>query len=69
MTDLEKLDAIAELFDVEPSEITPETELESLAWDSMAMLGVIALAKAQGKSVSGATIREMETVADIMAVL
>lgn len=69
MNDLEKLDAIADLFDVEPSEITPETELETLDWDSMAMLGVIALAKKQGKSVAGSAIREMETVADIMAVL
>ncbi len=69
MNDQEKLDAIADLFDVEPTEITPETELETLEWDSMAMLGVIALAKTNGKSVAGATIREMETVADIMNVL
>lgn len=69
MNDQEKLDAIADLFDVEPTEITPETALETLEWDSMAMLGVIALAKTNGKSVAGATIREMETVADIMAVL
>lgn len=69
MNDQEKLDAIADLFDVEPTEITPETELDTLEWDSMAMLGVIALAKTNGKSVAGATIREMETVADIMNVL
>lgn len=69
MNDQEKLDAIADLFDVEPSEITPETELDTLEWDSMAMLGVIALAKTNGKSVAGATIREMETVADIMAAI
>lgn len=69
MTDQEKLDAIADLFDVEPTEITPETDLETLEWDSMAMLGVIALAKTNGKSVAGAAIREMETVADIMNVL
>lgn len=69
MNDQEKLDAIADLFDVEPSEITPETELDTLEWDSMAMLGVIAIAKTNGKSVAGATIREMETVADIMNVL
>lgn len=69
MNDQEKLDAIADLFDVEPTEITPETELDTLEWDSMAMLGVIALAKTNGKSVAGATIREMETVADIMAAI
>ena len=69
MDDMDKLEAIADIFDVDPSEITPETALETLSWDSMAMLSTIALAKAQGKSVSGETIRGMKTVSDIMAVL
>ncbi len=64
-----KLEAIADIFDMDVEEITFETALETLGWDSMAMLSVIALANAQGKKIEGATIREMKTVADIMAVL
>lgn len=63
------LEEIADIFDVDVEEITAETSLDDLEWDSMAMLGVMALAKAHGNSVSGETIRGMRTVADIMAVL
>lgn len=69
MNDDDKLDAIAAIFDRDVSEITPETALDSLGWDSMAMLSVIALAKTRGVSLPGATVRAMATVADIMAVL
>lgn len=69
MNDEDKLDAIADIFDRDVSEITPETALDSLGWDSMAMLSVIALAKTRGVSLPGATVRAMATVADIMAVL
>lgn len=69
MNDEDKLDAIADIFDRDVSEITPETALVSLGWDSMAMLSVIALAKTRGVSLPGATVRAMATVADIMAVL
>lgn len=69
MNDEDKLDAIADIFDRDVSEITPETGLDSLGWDSMAMLSVIALAKTRGVSLPGATVRAMTTVADIMAVL
>lgn len=69
MTDTEKIGAIADIFDADVSEITPDTELDSLNWDSVAMISVIALAKAQGKSVASSVIREMETISDIMDVL
>lgn len=69
MDDESKLEAIADIFGRDPSEITPESALDELGWDSMAMLSVMALAKTQGKSLSGSEIRGMETVADIMAVL
>ena len=63
----EKLEALYEVFETE--DITSETALDTIQWDSMAMLSVIAIAKARGKSVSGAALREMKTVGDILAVL
>lgn len=34
---------LAEIFEVEPEEITADTVLEELAWDSLAMVSTIAL--------------------------
>lgn len=67
MTDAEKMDQLAEVF--ETTNLTADTQLDTLAWDSMAMLSVIALAKQNGKVVTGAQMREMKTVSDILAVL
>ena len=43
----EKLDLLAELFDRAPGALTPETPLDELGWDSMAMLSVIAVVRAR----------------------
>lgn len=64
-----RLDAVADIFDVDAADIAPGTRLDTLAWDSMAMLSVMALARAGGRAVTGDEIRGMETVADILAVL
>lgn len=63
----DKLEALFEVFETE--DITPETALDTLQWDSMAMLSIIAIAKTYGKSVSGASLRGMKTVADILAAI
>ena len=66
----EKIEALAEALDQDASALTPETELDQIGWDSMAILSVIALAKAQfDKKISGAEIREFTTVGDILAAL
>lgn len=65
----EKIEKLAGALDWDSSKILPETDLDTLEWDSMAMLTVIALARAAGKKVSGAEVREMKTVADVLAVI
>lgn len=66
----EKLEALADALDKDIGELAPETELSSLGWDSMAVLGVIAMAKTRfGKTLTGAQIREFTTVQDILSAL
>ena len=64
MNDEEILKELAELF--EEDNLDAGTALDALAWDSMAMLGVIAIAKKHGITISGKAIREYETVGDIL---
>lgn len=67
MNEQEKMEALFEIFETE--DFTSETALDTLQWDSMAMLSVMALVKNNGKSVTGQQMREMKTVSDILAVL
>jgi acyl carrier protein len=68
MTQEEKLKELAELFEVEA--VPPDARLDSLLWDSMAMLSVIALVKAKfNRRVTGAEMRAMETVQDLLAIM
>lgn len=62
----EKLDKIADMLDVDVGALTVGTRLEEINWDSMGMLSVIALAKTNGKTVTGAQVRSFETVGDIV---
>lgn len=66
----EKIEVLADVLDRDAGEITPETRLDEIGWDSMAMLGVIAMAKTRfDKKITGAQIREFETVQDILCIL
>ena len=65
----EKLMKVAEIFECEAADLTPETRLDTLSWDSVTMLSVMAVAQMAGHALDGEQIREMETVADIMAVV
>jgi acyl carrier protein len=70
MTQQEKITAIEQIFEVEPGSISGETVLETLQWDSMSMLSVIALANEHfHKRISGTQIKAFKTVNDIMEVL
>lgn len=61
------LTEMAELVEVEAGSLNPEDKLEDLEnWNSMAMMGYIALADtASGKKLSPRQIRECETLADL----
>lgn len=70
MTKQEKVEKVAEIFEVEPDSISDVTALDSLHWDSMSMLSVIALVNEHfGKRISGAQIKGFRTVGDILAVM
>ena len=70
MTEQEKIEAIAEVLDCDAASLRPDTQLDEVGWDSMAMLGVIAMVKARfDKKLPGAEIRSFETIGDILAVM
>ena len=70
MTQEEKLEALADALDRDIGELKPEVNLDSIGWDSMAMLSVIAMAKTRfGKKIAGAQIREFTTVQDVLSAL
>ena len=67
MTDAKKIELLAELFEVEESEITPDKNLSELKWDSMNMLGLIALFKSElDIKLTASKIRAFVTVNDIL---
>lgn len=65
----EKMVKLADALDWDVGGITPDTPLDTLQWDSMAMLTVIAVARGNGKTVSGSQVREMKTVGDVLAAI
>lgn len=67
MTQEEKIGVLSEA--LESSDFNEETQLDTLVWDSMSRLTIIAAAKAAGKTVTPAQLRAMKTVGEIMAVL
>ena len=66
MTDQEKIDRLADVLDQDSGALNVGTQLDEIGWDSMGMLSVIALAKTNGKTITGAQIRAFETVGDIL---
>lgn len=66
MTEQEKLERIADVLDQDAASMKLDTRLDEINWDSMGMLSVIALAKTNGKTVTGAQVRSFETVGNIV---
>lgn len=66
MTDQEKIDRLADVLDQDSGVLNADTRLDDIGWDSMGMLSVIALAKSNGKTITGAQIRAFEKVGDIL---
>ena len=70
MTHEEKLNELAEMFEVDASSLSPETRLDSLNWDSMMMLSLIALLKTKfNKGIAGEDLRKLQTVGDALALM
>ena len=67
MSNEEMMEQLAEVF--ETTDFTVESKLDELNWDSMGMLTVIAMGKANGKSITGAQLRKATTVGDILALI
>lgn len=66
MNEQEKIEKLADILDQDVGEIVSDTRLDDLGWDSMGMLSVIALARANGKVVTGSQVREFVTVSDVL---
>jgi len=70
MTQQEKIEALEELFEMDAGVIRPETALDTLQWDSMAMLSLIALVNEKfGKRLSGSQVKSFKTVSDMLAIM
>ena len=67
MGENEKLDQIRAILEAPEAEL--ETPLEDLAWDSMAILSVIAAARANGKVVTNEQTAAFKTVGDVVAAI
>lgn len=66
MTEQEKIDKLADVLDQDSGSLNADARLDEIGWDSMGMLSVIALAKSNGKTITGAQIRAFVTVGDIL---
>lgn len=64
----EKIQLLADMFEIEAEEINADTVLADLdAWDSMSKLSLIVLMDDEcGKKLTGEQIREFVTVGDIL---
>ncbi len=67
MTEEKKIELLAELFEIDENEITPEKQLSDLNWDSMNMLGLIALFKSElNKELPVSKLRTFKSIKDIL---
>jgi acyl carrier protein len=70
MTNEEKMGLLEEMFEADAGTISLETALDTLQWDSMSMLSLIALVNEKfGKKLAGSQLRGFKKIADIIAVM
>lgn len=63
-------DGLAEIFEIEPSEVSESLPLDSVAWDSLAIVSTIALIDEQfDVMVDGQALASCETVGDIQKLI
>lgn len=59
-------EGVAEILEVDPSEVTPELALDEGNWDSLAIVSTIALIdEVYDKTVSGEALEGCKTVSDL----
>ena len=68
MNDEKKLELLADVFDCDVEDLTPESALDSFDnWDSMTKLSLIVLMDDEfGKQLKGDEIKAFKTIGDIM---
>ncbi len=71
MSDNEKLEILADVLDMDVSEINPTMKLSSLeSWDSVAALAFIAMMDEKfGKTIKGAQLKNFDTIQDAMTIM
>ena len=62
-----KLELLADILDMDAEELTPETLIADLEWDSVTALSYIAMVDEEfGKEVKGADIKKFVTIQDAL---
>lgn len=70
MTQQEKIKELEEMFEADAGVLKPETALDTLQWDSMAMLSLIAFVNEKfGKRVAGSQLKAFKTIQDLLNVM
>ena len=71
MTNERKMELLAEIMDLSPDALSPDTVLEELdEWDSIALISFIAMMDDEfGKVVKGMEEKERKPVAELMAMM
>lgn len=70
MTLEEKQEALADIFDCEAGSLLPDVALDTLPWDSMARVTLIAVARTRfNVKIAGAELLGFRTVGDIFSAL
>jgi len=70
MTQEEKINELAELFEVDACVLELKTPLDSLNWDSMARMALIGLVKEKfDRKLPVDTLRQLKTIGDILEVM
>jgi acyl carrier protein len=63
-------EGLAEIFEIEPNEVSESLPLDSVAWDSLAIVSTIALIDEQfDVMVDGQALASCETVGDIQKLI
>ena len=62
--------ALADVLDCSPDALKPEANLDTFAWDSMARVTLVAVARTRfGVKVTGTELKALKTVGDVFAAL
>lgn len=70
MTEKEKIELLADMFEVEADQIRPEAKLDSLIWDSIKRLTFIALIDEHfERSIRGPELKEVNTIQDLLSMM